>query len=239
MTGEPIQFDDQRGNRLRVAVVEDDPEQAQLVVLWLGEAGLIVSSFLNGKAFLRAVAKESYDLVIIDRRLPDLDGVEVLSRFRAMAGEAPGVMMVSSEDDEPGVVTALTSGTDDFLCKPLRQQEFLARVRALGRRSTLRPLRQIDPFHVSEGERAIHLRDETIPLTGREFDMAVFLFQRRGQLVSRNHILESIWGSDQLLLSRTVDTHISRLRRKLRLDGAHGWQLVSVYRRGYCLQRLG
>ncbi len=224
--------------RLRVALVEDDPEQARLVALWLEQDGLMVSHYPNGKAFLRAVAKESYDLVVLDRRLPDVDGVDVLTLFRSMAGDGPAVMMVSSDDDEPTVVTALSTGTNDFMYKPLRHQEFLARIHALGRRSAMRPLQQIDPFAVDEPSRAILLQNEPIPLTGREFDMAMFLFRRRGQLVSRNHILESIWGSDQLLLSRTVDTHISRLRKKLHLDGAHGWRLVSVYRRGYCLQRV-
>jgi len=223
---------------MRIAVVEDDQQQAHLIESWLGEAGFPARTYANADGFLKSVAKESYDLLILDWMLPDLDGLELIGRYRAIAHGGPSVMVVTVKDTENDAVDALSKGADDYVRKPLRHGEFLARIRALGRRSEMRNLSDIRPFEIDIENCTIALRGKTIKLTAREFEMALFLFQRRDQLVSRNHILESIWGNDRLLLSRTVDTHISRLRKKLELDGGSGWRLISVYRRGYSLQKI-
>lgn len=223
---------------MRIAVVEDDQQQAELLSTWLGEAGYPARRYPSGKSFLQSVARESYDLLILDWKLPDLDGLEVLSRYRSIVDGGPGVMVVTVKDQESDAVEALQHGADDYVRKPIRVGEFLARIRALGRRTALRQIEDVEPFSINEQRRYITLEGEPVRLTAREFEMAHFLFQRREQLVSRNHILESIWGNDRLLLSRTVDTHISRLRKKLKLNGESGWRLISVYRRGYSLQKV-
>lgn len=225
-------------SKLRIALVEDDPHQAQLLSTWLGEAGYPARLYNSGTEFLQSVARESYDMLILDWRLPDLDGIEVLDRYRSIVDDGPGVMVVTVNDHETDAVEALHHGADDYLRKPIRVGEFLARVRALGRRTAQRALEKLEPFEIDEEQRVIYLDGQHVKLTAREYDMALFLFQRREQLVSRNHILESIWGNDRLLLSRTVDTHISRLRKKLKLEGSSGWRLISVYRRGYSLQKI-
>lgn len=223
---------------MRIALVEDDPHQAQLMESWIGEAGFSSRIYNDGNGFLKSIAKESYDLLILDWMLPDLDGLEVISRYRSIANGAPSVMVVTVKADERDAVRALKKGADAYLRKPLRHKEFVARIKALGRRAEQRNLTEVSPFEIDIENREISLRGEPIKLTAREFEMALFLFQRRDQLVSRNHILETIWGNDRLLLSRTVDTHISRLRKKLQLDGKSGWRLISVYRRGYSLQKV-
>lgn len=223
---------------MRIALVEDDPQQARLLTSWLAEAGYPAILYGSGSEFLKSVARESYDMLILDWGLPDLDGLEVLNRYRSIVSGGPGVMVVTVKDAETDAVTALQHGADEYLRKPIRAREFLARVRALGRRTAMREVEDIEPFSVDMDQRVISLDDEPVKLTAREFDMACFLFQRREQLVSRNHILQSVWGSDRLMLSRTVDTHISRLRKKLKLDGDSGWRLLSVYRRGYSLQKM-
>lgn len=225
-------------SKLRIALVEDDPAQARLLTSWLGEAGYPARLYGSGAEFLKSVARESYDLLILDWGLPDIDGLEVLSRYRSIVASGPGVMVVTVRDRESDAVAALQHGADEYLRKPIRAREFLARVRALGRRTAQREPGDTHPFVFDHEQRAVLLEGKPVKLTAREFDMAYFLFQRREQLVSRNHILESVWGDNRLTLSRTVDTHISRLRKKLRLDGDSGWRLVSVYRRGYCLQKM-
>lgn len=205
---------------------------------WLGEAGFSSRVYSNANGFLKSVAKESFDLLIVDWLLPDLDGLEVINRYRSLASGGPAVMVVTVKDEENDAVDAFTRGADEYLRKPLRHREFVARVKALARRTQQRNFSDLEPFEIDVLRETISLSGETIRLTAREFEMALFFFQRRDQLVSRNHILESIWGNDRLLLSRTVDTHISRLRRKLRLDGESGWRLISVYRRGYSLQKV-
>lgn len=223
---------------MRIALVEDDPQQAHLIESWLGEAGFPARTYANADGFLKSIAKESYDLLILDWMLPDLDGLELIDRYRAIAHGGPAVMVVTVKDTENDAVDALSKGADDYVRKPLRHREFLARIRALQRRAEQRNLLDIEPFEIDTLNRTISIDNEPVKLTAREYEMALFLFQRRDQLVSRNHILESIWGNDRLLLSRTVDTHISRLRKKLRLDGKSGWRLISVYRRGYSLQKI-
>ena len=170
--------------------------------------------------------------------LPDLDGLDVINRYRALANGGPAVMVVTVKNEESDAVDAFTGGADEYLRKPLRHREFVARIKALARRSQHRNLSDLEPFQIDMLSKKISLHGEPITLTAREYEMALFFFQRRDQLVSRNHILESIWGNDRLLLSRTVDTHISRLRKKLKLDGKSGWRLISVYRRGYSLQKV-
>ncbi len=223
---------------LRVALVEDDPQQAQLMESWLGEAGFPSRCYRDADGFLKSVARESYDVLIVDWMLPDIDGLELIDRYRSIVNGGPSVMVVTVRDQEIDAVNALDKGADEYLRKPLRQHEFLARIRALGRRIEQHNLVDIEPFDIDTAGQTIELRGEPVRLTAREYEMALFLFQRRDQLVSRNHILESIWGNDRLLLSRTVDTHISRLRKKLELDGRSGWRLISVYRRGYSLQKI-
>lgn len=223
---------------MRIALVEDDPAQAQLMESWLGEAGFSYSRYTNADGFLKSIAKESYDLLIVDWMLPDLDGLEVIDRYRSIANGGPAVMVVTVKDKESDAVNALGKGADEYLRKPLRHREFVARVKALTRRTQIRNLADLEPFEIDLSNRRLSLHGKPLKLTAREFDMALFLFQRRDQLVSRNHILESIWGNNRLLLSRTVDTHISRLRKKLGLDGSSGWRLISVYRRGYSLQKV-
>ena len=205
---------------------------------WLGEAGFSFSVYANANGFLKSVAKESYDLLILDWMLPDLDGLDVINRYRSLANGGPAVMVVTVKNEESDAVDALTRGADEYLRKPLRHREFVARIKALARRSQQRNLSDLEPFQIDRSSKKISVHGEPITLTAREYELALFFFQRRDQLVSRNHILESIWGNDRLLLSRTVDTHISRLRRKLKLDGGSGWRLISVYRRGYSLQKV-
>lgn len=223
---------------MRIALVEDDPNQAQLLTNWLGEAGYPARSYGSGIEFLKSVARESYDLLILDWALPDLDGMEVLNRYRSIVSDRPGVMVVTVREEEDAAVEALQHGADDYVRKPVRVSEFLARVKALGRRTAQQSMHDTEPFQIDPEQRVIRLNGEPVQLTAREFELALFLFQRRDQLLSRNHVLESIWGSDRLLLSRTVDTHISRLRKKLLLNGESGWRLNSVYRRGYSLQKV-
>lgn len=223
---------------MRIALLEDDPAQAALIESWLGDAGFSSRCYSSPDIFLKSVAQESYDLLILDWMLPDLDGLEVIDRYRLIANRDTSVMVVTVKDKESDAVNALAKGADEYLRKPLRHREFVARVKALARRAQQRNLENLEPFAIDLQNRTLTLRDQPVQLTAREFDLALFLFQRRDQLVSRNHILESIWGNNRLLLSRTVDTHISRLRKKLELDGASGWRLISVYRRGYNLQKI-
>jgi DNA-binding response OmpR family regulator len=139
-------------------------------------------------------------------------------------------------------VTVLQYGADDYLVKPLRKLELLARIDAVVRRT--RPAGGSDEaaefgeFHVDAARRSITRRGEAIDLTQKDFDLAVFLFRNQGRLLSRNHLFEAVWGKSTEINSRTIDTHVSRLRTRLGLAPENGWRLASVYQHGYRLERL-
>ncbi len=229
-------------HRLRIALLEDDVDQADLITAWLKAAGHTVNHFSSSRLFLREVLRDSYDLLVLDWIVPHMDGVEVMTRVRESSRHYTPVLFVTARDSEDDVVAALGAGADDYMDKPLRQREFVARVHALVRRGDSGAgkddLPDATPYDISMDRKQIALSGDKIELTHREFDLAVFMFRNAGRVVSRSHILESIWGMHGAdLNTRTVDTHISRLRKKLSISEENGWKLSAIYQHGYRLER--
>lgn len=225
----------------RIALLEDNLEQSELLASWLGEADYCCQPFHKGGALLSALGRESYDLAVIDWNLPDMDGDEVLAQMRGKLDWPIPVLFTTSRNDEADIVHALNLGADDYLVKPVRRMEFLARVNALLRRKGFFAQEKpayldFDPFRFDLGGRTILRNGELIELTDKEYDLALFLFQNGGRLLSRGHVLESVWGRNPGLDTRTVDVHISRIRRKLRLGMECAWRLAAVYQHGYRLE---
>lgn len=228
---------------MRVAILEDDPDQAEIASLWLSEAGCRVVCFADARGFLRAVRRDSFDLYLLDWVLPDLSGIEALEKLRGEFGDNTPVIVATIKDAEDDVVRALESGADDYIVKPMRRNELVARVNAILRRvvgqTAGASALDVAPYRINIEKRQIFLREDEITLTNREFALAVFLFRNAGKMISRDHILEEIWGIESKDLStRTVDTHVSRLRKKLALIADNGWKLASIYQLGYRIERL-
>ncbi len=222
--------------------MEDDVDQAELIAVWLKSAGHTVNHFSSSRSFLREVLRDSYDLLVLDWIVPDMDGVEVMTRVRSSARHYTPVLFVTAKDTEDDVVAALGAGADDYMAKPLSQREFVARVSAVVRRGNVdagkNEMPELTPYEVKLDRKQISLDGEQVELTHREFDLAVFMFRNAGRVVSRSHILESIWGIHGAdLNTRTVDTHISRLRKKLKIGPEKGWKLSAIYQHGYRLER--
>ena len=231
------------GGAPRIAVLEDDPSQARLVQTWIEQQGHLCRHFSRGTAILNAVLKDTYDLVILDWRVPDLSGEEVCRAIRKSVREPLPVLFTTARDREEDIVQALKAGADDYRVKPLRRLEFQARVEALLRRSrghgrdSDAPIEAGD-FVIDPHGRTLHKAGSVIELTQKEFAMAALLFRNVGRLLSRSYLLDTVWGISADVSTRTVDTHASQLRSKLGLYPEGGWRLSAVYQHGYRLERV-
>ncbi len=228
---------------MRIALLEDDPDQAELMRRWLANAEYSVDWYADGANFLRAVRRDSFDLYVLDWVLPDLSGIEVLRKLRGDMSDFTPVVIATAKHDEESVVRGLEAGADDYLVKPVRQGELIARLAAIFRRVTGAQgngeMPDATPYCVNEARQSFELDGDVVNLTNKEFELALFLFRNAGKMLSRGHILEAIWGIENKSVStRTVDTHVSRLRKKLRLREENGWKLSAVYQHGYRMEKV-
>lgn len=227
---------------MRVAILEDDADQAELTRSWLLNADYSVDCYADAASFMRAVRRESFDLYVLDWVLPDLSGIEVLQKLRTEMSDFTPVVVATARNEEQSIVRGLEAGADDYLVKPIRQAELVARLAAIFRRAsgvTGEERMDVAPYAIHVGSKSIELRGATVSLTNREFELAHFLFRNAGKMLSRSHILENIWGIENKSVStRTVDTHMSRLRKKLDLREENGWKLSAIYQHGYRLEKI-
>jgi DNA-binding response OmpR family regulator len=226
---------------LRIAILEDDPDQLALLSRWLGNAGHHVHGYLRGNELLRSAERESFDLFVLDWEVPDISGVEVLRWIRANLSKSVPVLFVTVRETEEDIVYALNTGADDYMIKPVRQSETLARVGALLRRSY--PQKEetdllFPPYVIDTLNGIARINGVPIELTPKEFEIVVLLFRNFDRLMSRGHLQEAVWGRTAELPTRTVDTHISQVRKKLGLRGEHGYRVAAIYNYGYRLKRV-
>lgn len=226
---------------MKIALLEDETEQANTLQALLTEHQHQCEHFDTGKSFIYAVLHNSYDLLILDWQLPDMEGTEVLKQIRSELSWRVPVLFLTSRDTETDIITALDAGSDDYLVKPARPGELVARISALSRRSGAETKQAetlaVGPYNIDLGKRSIVYKGAEVSLTDKDFDLAVFMFQNIGRLLSRDYLLERIWGISSEINTRTVDTHISRLRRKLELNSDNGFKVKTIYQHGYRLER--
>jgi DNA-binding response OmpR family regulator len=227
---------------MRVAIVEDDPSQAELLTHWLELAGHHCHHFDRGETLIRALDQESFDILVLDWNLPDISGVDVLKRIRGNQQSSLPILFVTARNREDDVVMALRQGADDYMVKPVRRLELIARLEAIARRGKHRTeqaeVLELDVYRVDCQTRTVTREDRPVDLTAKDFDLSVLFLRNVGRLPSRGHIRESVWGPNAVVTSRTLDTHVSRIRNKLRLMPENGWRLAAVYRYGYRLEQL-
>ena len=226
---------------MRIASLEDEPAQAALIESWLAAAGHDCHLFGNGRALIARAARESFDLFVLDWQVPEMSGEEVLRWVREHVAVPVPVMFVTGREAEADIVAALEQGADDYMKKPVTRAELVARVQSLLRRAypnqdagTL----DIESISFDLRLRTLNLAGVPVELTQKEYDLALFLVQNLGRLLSRGHIQQSVWGNAVEIPSRTIDTHVSRIRTKLNLRPEGGFKLTPVYNYGYRLERL-
>ena len=225
---------------MRIAILEDDPSQLELIGQWLESAGHHAHNFERGALLLRALEQETYDALVLDWNVPDVSGIEVLRQVRQQLQTGTPVLFGTARDAEGDIVAALRAGADDYLIKPMRRMELLARLEAVSRRIAIETVEvlEVGRFRVDCNARQLLRDDGLVQLTAKDFDLAVFFLRNVGRLLTRGQIRERVWGVSQELNSRTLDTHVSRIRNKLGLLAEHGWSLVAVYGYGYRLEAV-
>jgi DNA-binding response OmpR family regulator len=225
----------------RILVVEDEAPIRELLRLHLSLAGFGVDEISDGAAALERLRAERYDLVVLDLMLPGLDGITLCRAARAQGpNAATPILMVTARDTESDKVLGLESGADDYLAKPFGIRELLARVGAILRRSTHaeRPPDRttvVQSSHVAldAERRQAMVRGSAVELTKQEFDLLYLLASRPGIVFSRGALLSKVWSDDVYVTERTVDTVISRLRKKVERDAQDPEMILTAWGVGY------
>lgn len=227
---------------MRVLVLEDDEVQGDSIISLLQQAGHTGFLHERGEDAIESLRKDTFDLALIDWQTPGLSGRDVLVWIREQATRQIPVIFISQRDDENSIVEALTAGADDYLTKPIRSSELLARISAVMRRKhhtssdTAQAVLNVGPLSLDRLEHTATINGESIDLTQKEFELAWYLLKNTGRLVPRAQALQAVWGINEAQSSRTLDTHISRLRRKLSLTPENGFRLISIYNYGYRME---
>lgn len=223
---------------MKVYILEDDTDQSDLYAMWL-EDEYDCTVFDKARDLIKQIPFEIPDILLIDWNLPKIDGMDVLHWLKGSRFDNIPVIFLTSRNNEKDIVNALTEGADDYIVKPISEKILKARIRAVRRRLKGEEIAEskIDsaPYEFDNKSNTISFNDMSVPLTNKEYELALFFFKNEGLIISRDQLLESIWMKSSDISTRTVDTHISRLRKKLMLEGSNGWKLVSVYHQGYKL----
>lgn len=224
----------------KIAVVEDDPDELARLSAILGDHAQCVP-FSDGYSFLMALHRDTFDLACIDWNLPELSGVDLVKRIRggAKAPTMPLILITARSADED-IVAGLVSGADDYVTKPVRKAVLLARVETLLRRlapAASDPLEKFGDHVFDRSREVVTVNDREHVLTSKEFNLALLLFRNMHRPLARRYLMEEVWGATADVSSRTLDTHVCRLKTKLGLTPANGYNFGPVYGFGYRLER--
>ena len=214
----------------KILLVEDEEKLARMVELELRYEGYQVDKSFDGRSGLERALSGEYDLVLLDIMLPQLSGMEVLRRLRKEGVQLP-VIMLTARDSVIDKVSGLDSGADDYITKPFAIEELLARIRAALRKRTTAPeetLLTAGPLTMNVDKHQVTMKDQPVELTKKEFDLLRHLLENKGHVLSRETLLDSVWGFDFVGETNSVDVYIRFLRSKL--DEAFGFKLIHTVR---------
>jgi DNA-binding response OmpR family regulator len=225
-----------------ILLVEDDPDIGNVVRLHLSDEGWQVQWATTGARARELLGRAGYDLMVLDLRLPDADGLELCREVRLNDGRYPPILMLTAKSSEMDRVVGLELGADDYLTKPFSASELIARVRALFRRAEAmrakpagetQGLLEAGGIVVDPAKRTVTVRGRSVDLTLREFELLHYLAAHPGRVFSRTQLLDAVWGYAYRGYEHTVNSHINRLRRKVENDPTHPEFVLTVWGVGY------
>ena len=223
----------------KILLVEDEEKLARMVELELRYEGYQVDKSFDGRSGLERALSGEYDLVLLDIMLPQLSGMEVLRRLRKEGVQLP-VIMLTARDSVVDKVSGLDSGADDYITKPFAIEELLARIRAALRTKSGRDSQvlTVGPLSMEVESRRVTVRGQEVELTKKEFDLLRHLLENKGRVLTREALLDSVWGFDFVGETNSVDVYIRFLRSKI--DEAFGIKLIHTVRGvGYVIKEIG
>jgi len=227
----------------KIIIVEDDPAIAEMVVYHLKDLGYEVEHFSDGLKAKEYLSSASYDLLVLDIMLPGYNGLDLCRELRQLRPTVP-IMLLTSLDSEADRVVGLELGADDYLTKPFSMRECQARIKALLRRCQLNNQAELDELTsdieitveeltIKEASRQVFIDGKPVELTAREFDLLLYLAQHRHHVFSRSQLLDAIWGYSHEGYEHTINTHINRLRKKLKRTDNKPDFIQTVWAVGY------
>ena len=225
-------------------MIEDDLRLAKMVGEYLGQSGLEVSHAGNAQQGLASLQASSPDLVILDLMLPDMDGLEVCRRIRALPGpqgQTP-LLMLTAKGDPMDRIIGLEIGADDYLPKPFEPRELLARIRAVLRRRVEGTPQTGQPLHfgtldIDRDARTVTVAGQACDLTSYQFDLLVTLAERAGRVLTRDQIMEAVRGRELDAFDRSIDVHMGRIRAAIEVDAKNPKRILTVRGVGYVFAR--
>jgi two-component system phosphate regulon response regulator OmpR len=226
-------------------MIEDDARLARMVTEYLGQSGYPVHHAGTGQAGLDALQAAPADLVILDLMLPDMDGLEVCRRIRALPGALAStpVLMLTAKGDPMDRIIGLEIGADDYLPKPFEPRELLARIRAVLRRrvdlasSTAGPGLRFGTLEIDRDARTVTVGAQACELTSYQFDLLVALAERAGRVLTRDQIMEAVRGRELEAFDRSIDVHMGRIRAAIEVDAKNPKRILTVRGVGYVFAR--
>jgi DNA-binding response OmpR family regulator len=227
-----------------IALLEDELTLAHQVEALLVDAGHTVVHFVDGHQIMRGLLKDTFDLFVLDWHVRSPNGIEVLEHLRGTLKLTVPVIFLTSNDAEDQIVKALNAGADDYCIKPLRASEFMARLSSLQRRLTPPTasslVAELMPGYVFDHvRRLIQVDGVPVVLTEKEYELSRLMFENPDRPMARNRIMKDIWGREEDALSRTLDVHVSWIRRKLNIGAnSDNVRLVVVHGFGYRLVNM-
>jgi len=222
----------------RILLIEDDPRLAEMVKNYLGEAGFSVTVSPLGAAGIALEARETFDALVLDLMLPDMDGLEVCRKLRA--DSALPILMLTARGDAMDRVVGLELGADDYLPKPFEPRELLARLRAILRRGRSGPAADVLRFgrlEIDRGARAVRVDGVAREMTSHQFALLLALAESAGRVISREALMEKLKGETLEAFDRSIDVHISRIRAAIEDDAKKPRRIVTVRGSGYVFAR--
>jgi two-component system phosphate regulon response regulator PhoB len=226
---------------MRIAILQSDPQHRFVVCGIIERLNHVCIPFSDGLSMSKSLSRSTVDMLILDWHSSGLSGLDLLKSMRSGIGERVPVMFASADGGESNVVRALTAGADDYVTHPVRSAEFGARVEALLRRAypaNTAAITELGPYRFDSRQQSVTVRGQPVQLSGTQFRLALLFFSNIGRVLSRDHIFAMVWGREFRESTRTIDSHVSRLRLALMIEPVNHFRLQPVYKSGYRLLHL-